>query len=845
MPALVVDRRVRRPNVPPAGVRGRRRRPRRHRDGAALPWSRPTTPCSSRGPSTHSRRERRRVAVRVAGPDGDYSDWSDPLDVEVGLIEPADWSALPITADFPDAAAERPIRFRRRFTVRPGLTRSAVRLGARCLHRRLQRLGARRRGPRSGLDDVPPSPPLHDLDVTEALRHGDNVLGVTVAEGWYRGRLGFRGGRPDTYGSDIGPIAQLELHYDDGSSDTVVTDGSGRRLDERLAASLYDGETYDARLAQPAWTTPDFDDGGWIAVRQLQSVADRMFADRAAGPAHRDVAAGHDRAVAHRRHRRRFRPEPDRPGAHLRARRCRRRDHVAPRRGPRQGRAGDLAAARRRPPTPTCSPEAASRCTSRRSPSTGSAMPASKDRRARRRVDRSRRLPSDMPATRTFECSDEQLNQLHENVRWSMRGNFVDVPTDCPNATNDSAGPATSRCSPRRRRSSTTAAGLLESWLADLAVEQREFGTVPAYVRGSSWSSRQLRPRRGETPPWSCPGCCTSASATSTCSAGTTTACGRGSTRSPRSPATTTCGPRASSSATGSTSAPPGSRRRPDRRHPRRHRLSRPHGAAAGPHGRCARSRRRPSALRRARRRDQGGLQRRVRHRHRSDGQRRPDRLRLGAALRPAHDRHNAVVQPTASPSSFAGMTTASAPASSVHPRLRRPRRRRVRGRRLPPAPAESMPVLALPDHDGSDHRVGALGQPAAGRFDQPHRDDLVQPLCPRRHRRLPPARRRRPGACRARLPQAARPPAPGRRAHRAGATLRTPYGDAAVQWTRPDDQLVVDIVVPIGSTAASSCPAPAPWTSARAGTLRSGTVRPPSIRPDRSASSHCSPNST
>ena len=117
------------------------------------------------------------------------------------------------------------------------------------------------------------------LDITEALQIGDNVLGMTVAEGWYRGRLGFRGGRRNTYGTDIGPLGQLELHYDDGSIDTVVTDRHWRAaLDERISASLYDGETYDARLAEPAWTTADFDDTDWVAVDELASVADRLVA---------------------------------------------------------------------------------------------------------------------------------------------------------------------------------------------------------------------------------------------------------------------------------------------------------------------------------------------------------------------------------------------------------------------------------------------------------------------------------------------------------------------------------------------------------------------------------------
>jgi alpha-L-rhamnosidase len=39
---------------------------------------------------------------------------------------------------------------------------------------------------------------------------------------------------------------------------------------------------------------------------------------------------------------------------------------------------------------------------------------------------------TDMERTGWFECSDPMLNRLHDNVLWSMRGNFVGVPTDCP-----------------------------------------------------------------------------------------------------------------------------------------------------------------------------------------------------------------------------------------------------------------------------------------------------------------------------------------------------------------------------------------------------------------------------
>ncbi len=89
---------------------------------------------------------------------------------------------------------------------------------------------------------------------------------------------------------------------------------------------------------------------------------------------------------------------------------------------------------------------------------------------------------SDMEPTGSFNCSDERLNRLHENVRWSMRGNFVDVPTDCPQRDERLGWTGDIQVFAPTAAFLYDCCGLLESWLSDLAAEQREFGTVPAYV---------------------------------------------------------------------------------------------------------------------------------------------------------------------------------------------------------------------------------------------------------------------------------------------------------------------------------------------------------------------------
>src|SRR5204862_6758065 len=86
---------------------------------------------------------------------------------------------------------------------------------------------------------------------------------------------------------------------------------------------------------------------------------------------------------------------------------------------------------------------------------------------------------SDLERTCWFDCSDPLLNRLHENVVWSMRGNFLDLPSDCPQRderlgwTGDIQVFAPTACF------LYDTAGFLSSWLADLAAEQDAAGVVP------------------------------------------------------------------------------------------------------------------------------------------------------------------------------------------------------------------------------------------------------------------------------------------------------------------------------------------------------------------------------
>ncbi len=106
-------------------------------------------------------------------------------------------------------------------------------------------------------------------DVTTLLVKGNNVIGALLGDGWYGSPLTWVGMHffqlPDRF------MAQLELNYDDGTHETIATDSSWKAQESPIIQSeIYGGEVYDARAEQPGWAKPGFDDSKWKAA---------MFAD--------------------------------------------------------------------------------------------------------------------------------------------------------------------------------------------------------------------------------------------------------------------------------------------------------------------------------------------------------------------------------------------------------------------------------------------------------------------------------------------------------------------------------------------------------------------------------------
>lgn len=203
---------------------------------------------------------------------------------EMGLLSSHDWEASWIFLPLPPAPHQtfEPVRYlRRTFTLSKVVQRARLYITARGLYE------AAINGQRIGDAWLTPGWTNYDIrlqyqtyDVTPLLSASSSyVLSIQLASGWYCGHVSNTG--PYFYGSTPQLLAQLHIEYDDGTSQQIVSDsqwcGSTGPL---LQADLQMGETYDACREEPGWDTPFFDDRAWQPVCTLPRTAlPRLVAD--------------------------------------------------------------------------------------------------------------------------------------------------------------------------------------------------------------------------------------------------------------------------------------------------------------------------------------------------------------------------------------------------------------------------------------------------------------------------------------------------------------------------------------------------------------------------------------
>ena len=440
--------------------------------------------------------------VKIRNTRGIESAWSEPAFFEIGLLSHADWKAKwigPMLGEDPSTSDPCPY-LRRVFSTSKPVRKATAYITSHGLYE-LSLNGA-------NVSDhlfTPGWTSYHHrlqyqvYDLTDWVKKGENTIGVILGDGWYRGFLAWQGNK-NLYGDKLALLFQLKIDYTDGTSELVCSDEKwNANTGPILKSDIYNGETYDARLALNGWNTSGFKANGWNPVvvkdygndnlvasdgvpvritQRLKPIGKIItpkgelvfdFGQNLVGWVHFKLK-GNKGDKIRLNHAEVLDQDGNFYTANLRAAKAQDEyifggdgvEEYAPRFTFHGFRYVKISAY---PGEVTMDDLEA--CV----------------------------VHSDMTPTGDFQCSDTLINRLQKNIQWGLRGNFLDVPTDCPQRderlgwTGDAQVFAPTACF------NVDAASFYTKWMQDFPVDQKANGSVPWVVPnvvkdggGTGWS---------------------------------------------------------------------------------------------------------------------------------------------------------------------------------------------------------------------------------------------------------------------------------------------------------------------------------------------------------------------
>lgn len=442
-----------------------------------------------------SSRERYEVRVRAyLSGEAEPTSWSDVEFVEAGLLNRQDWSGTQLISapwsDNQDKSLPEDL-FRKQFSINGGIQSARLYITSHGVYE------AEINGKRVGDHFLAPGWTVYEhrlryqtFDVTGLISDGENCIGARVAEGWFKGRLGFEGGKRNIHGTRTALLARLEITAKDGTISMISTDETWATTQGPIRmAEIYDGEKYDATADIEGWSTSGPVSGDWQKVQALPPLSEettliagsteptrrietikpisktdtpsgKLVLDfgqnlvgflwiRVRGSRGHKISLYHAEVLEHGE-------LGTRPLRH-----CEARDTYTLR-----GEGEEVYE-----PRFTFHGFRYAQIDN---------WPGSQD-------DILEQVEAvvchtDMEVTGDFSCSDEMLNKLWSNVRWSTKGNFLSIPTDCPQRDERLGWTGDIALFAPTATFLYGCHGILNDWLKGLYYEQKKRNGIPPMV---------------------------------------------------------------------------------------------------------------------------------------------------------------------------------------------------------------------------------------------------------------------------------------------------------------------------------------------------------------------------
>ena len=429
--------------------------------------------------------------VRVADNHGHLSEWSKVAHWEMGMLETADWKAKWITPDLvEDETKSNPAPLlRREFSMNKKVERARLYATAMGLYEMSLN------GKRVGDEYFTPGWTSFDFrfqyqtfDVTSSLKNGANCLAAMLGDGWFRGRMAWNPkNNRNRYGKKLALLAQLVITYKDGTQQIVTSDDQWKSSTGAvLESDIYNGETYDARLAQAGWNEAGFNDKSWKSATVLEAPKAKLVAP--AGPPVKAMEEITPVKVLHT-------PAGDTvldmgqnmvgwvrfrvtapAGTTITLRHLEVLD-----------KAGNFYTDNLRSAKQMIRYTTKGQGTETFEPHftfqgfryvAVSGWPGELKSQDFAGVV----VHSAIRRTGSFETSNALLNQLQHNILWGQKGNFLDVPTDCPQRDERLGWTGDAQVFARTASFNHDTAAFYTKWLKDVALDQEDDGAVPFVI---------------------------------------------------------------------------------------------------------------------------------------------------------------------------------------------------------------------------------------------------------------------------------------------------------------------------------------------------------------------------
>ncbi|ADQ07902.1 alpha-L-rhamnosidase [Caldicellulosiruptor hydrothermalis 108] len=438
------------------------------------------------GPSLESR-TRYYYKIKVWDNKGNESEWSPINFWEMGILDKKEWIAKWISPRENPENPEACPYIRKEFLLKKNIKWARVyvsSLGMYELHLNGLRVGDWYFTP--GWTSYHKRIQYQTYDVTSFLRVGKNAIGVILGPGWYKGYLTWEKVK-NIYGERLALILQLHIQYEDGDEEIIITDNNWKfAYGPILMSEIYDGEIYDANLEEEGWDLPNFNDNKWENVEEIEYSKEVLIAQESLPvrkieelklislirtPANQLVIDMGQNMVGWVR----FKVSGQKG------------EKVVLKHAEILDKDGNFYTENLRKAKQTIEYTLKGNEVEIFEPHftyQGFRYVLVENYPGEVNLENFTGIVihTDLEITGYFRCSDELINKLQHNIVWGQKGNFVDIPTDCPQRDERLGWTGDAQVFMRTACFNMNVAPFFTKWLHDLKVEQFSNGGMPFVI---------------------------------------------------------------------------------------------------------------------------------------------------------------------------------------------------------------------------------------------------------------------------------------------------------------------------------------------------------------------------